>query len=213
MKKMMRHLYTIAAVSALLAVVDVMAQPFGSGRGAEALSPEAKQALTEALAGPDGEFAADALYSAILAKHGKVQPYLAIRDAERRHIQALKRQMQKYGMAVPEDKFAGKGVAPATLLEAAKQGVEAEEKNISMYDRYLAAVKDYPDLKRVFTNLQRASRDNHLPAFKAAATSTGTRNAPMKPTNMGHSPKCQSKDNCQENCQTKTCNGNGPTSK
>jgi hypothetical protein len=34
-------------------------------------------------------------------------------------------------------------------------------------------VKDYPDLARVFTNLRRASQENHLPAFKAAVENGG----------------------------------------
>ncbi len=166
-------LITIASFLALLATFSSSGQPFGQGRGAKVLSPEAKQALIETLAGPDGEFAAHALYSAILEKHGQVQPYAFIREAESRHIQALKRQFEKYGLPIPEDKFAGKVTAPATMLEAAKKGVASEEKNIAMYDRHLASVKAYPDLTRVFTNLQRASREGHLPAFKEAMKTAG----------------------------------------
>jgi hypothetical protein len=164
-------LLTVACT--LLAFSSTMGQPFGGRRTATTLTPEARQALVETLAGPEGEFAAHALYFAILKKHGDVQPYAAIRNAETRHIEALKRQLEKYGIVIPEDKFAGKGTAPKTLLEAARQGVEAEKKNIAMYDRYLATVKAYPDLTRVFTNLQRASREGHLPAFKAALDAGG----------------------------------------
>jgi hypothetical protein len=42
-----------------------------------------------------------------------------------------------------------------------------------MYDRLLARAADYPDLVRVLGNLQRASRDHHLPAFQAAAAGDG----------------------------------------
>lgn len=173
MKTNMKTVTMLTAACMLLACSFTMGQPFGGRRAATTLTPEARQAVIEALAGPEGEFAAHALYSAILKKHGDVQPYAAIRDAETRHIGALKRQLEKYGIAIPEDKFLGKGAAPTTLLEAAKQGVEAEKKNIAMYDSYLATVKNYPDLTRVFTNLQRASREGHLPAFKAALDAGG----------------------------------------
>ncbi len=64
--------------------------------------------------------------------------------------------------------------APETLLEAAQAGIDEEKRNIAMYDELLAVVSDYPDLVQVFTNLQAASADCHLPAFEAAAASDGT---------------------------------------
>lgn len=213
MKTILKSLSTLTAAFALLAASSATAQPHGPGRGAKALSPEAKQAVIEVLAGPEGEFAAYALYSAILTKHGDIQPYAAIREAEARHIQALKRQLEKYGIPIPEDKFAGKVVAPATLLKAAKQGVESEEKNVAMYDRHLAAVKDYPDLTRVFTNLQRASRDAHLPAFKAAVASTGTLAAPKLNAQMEQCQKGHGRGFCHEFCWAKGDRGKVKDSK
>lgn len=162
-----------AAAIAILTLTVLSAPAQQAGRPTTHLPPAVKQALVETLAGADGEFAAHALYSAVLKKFGDAQPYLNIREAETRHIQALKRQMEKYGMAIPEDKFAGKVTPPESLLLAAKEGVEAEIKNIALYDRYLTLVEAYPDITRVFTNLQRASRDAHLPAFEAAAASSG----------------------------------------
>lgn len=208
-----KSIATFTTVFALLAAISATAQPYGRGRAGKALTPEAKQAVIETLAGPEGEFAAHALYSAILKKHGDIQPYAAIREAEARHIQALKRQLEKYGITIPEDKFAGKAVAPATLLEAAKQGVESEEKNVAMYDRYLAAVKDYPDLTRVFTNLQRASRDAHLPAFRAAVDSAGKLATPKMQAQMGQCPQGHGKNFCQEFCWPQTSRVKEPASK
>jgi hypothetical protein len=208
-----KSLTQFAAVFALLAVISATAQPYGGGRRGKSLTPEAKQAVVEALAGPEGEYAAQALYSAIVGKNGDVQPYAAILEAETRHIQALKRQLEKYGIAVPEDKFAGKVTAPSTLVEAAKQGVESEEKNVAMYDRLLATVKDYPDLTRVFTNLQRASRDAHLPAFKAAVDSAGKLAAPKMQAQIGQCRQSHGKGFCQEFCWPQPGPGKGPASK
>jgi hypothetical protein len=213
MKTTQKSLTQFAAVFALLAIMSATAQPYGKGRSAKALTPEAKQAVVDALAGPEGEYAAHALYSAIVVKNGDVQPYAAILAAETRHIQALKRQLEKYGIAVPADKFAGKVTAPPTLVEAAKHGVESEEKNVAMYDRLLATVKDYPDLRRVFTNLQSASRDGHLPAFKAALDSAGKLAAPKMQAQMGQCRQGQGKGFCQEFCWPQPGQGKGPTSK
>jgi len=152
---------------ALLALIGLVPAPQFAAQGT--VNPAIKEALTEALAGPDGEYAAYAEYSAIIKKFGEVLPYVNIRGAEERHINALKGHFEMYGLPVPENKYLGKITVPASLVEAAKAGVVAEERNVAMYDRLLAKVKDNPDLQRVFTNLQSASRDHHLPAFKAAA--------------------------------------------
>ena len=171
----MKSLTTLATAFALLLTLSAMAQQAGGGRVSGGLTAEAKQALVETLAGPESEFATHALYSAILKKFGDVQPYANIREAETRHIQALKRQFGKYGIAIPEDKFAGKVTPPETLLQAAKDGIVAE-KNVALYDGYLSVVKNYPDLTMVFTNLRSASLQAHLPAFQAAAAFQGQLN-------------------------------------
>jgi hypothetical protein len=133
-----------------------------------------REALTEALAGPEGEYAAQEAYRVIIANHGEVLPYANIIRAEGRHIEALKSQFQKYGLPVPENTHFGKVAVPESLAEAARQGVASEKANVAMYDRLIDKVKAYPDVVAVFQNLQRASRENHLPAFEAAVQGGGT---------------------------------------
>jgi hypothetical protein len=162
-------LTSLAIMAATLLSLTAQAQRDRPGRGTGPLAPEAREALVEALAGPEGEYAAHALYSAIIAKFGTVQPYVRIREAESRHIAALERQLKRYGVPLPTNAFAGVVKAPASLLVAAEEGVLAEEKNVALYDRLLDRAKAHPDVTRVLGNLQRASRDKHLPAFKAAA--------------------------------------------
>ncbi len=173
MNTTMKSLTTFAAAFALLAAITATAQPYGRGRAAKALTPEARQALVESLAGPDGEYAAHAAYSAVIAKFGELQPYANIREAEARHIAALERQLEKYGVPLPANEYAGKVKAPDSPLAAAKDEVKAEERNVALYDRLFIKVKAYPDLTRVFTNLRRASQENHLPAFKSAVENGG----------------------------------------
>jgi len=124
--------------------------------------------LTTALMGESGEYAAYATYQAVIEKYGQVQPFVRILNAETRHIAALKTQMQKYGMTVPENPWKNVEV-PASLTDAALLGIEIEEDNAAMYEELLTHVASYPNLVQVFSNLQSASTDNHLPAFEAAA--------------------------------------------
>ena len=173
-----------AVVSALVVAtlaggVVGMAQGFGGGRwrdtsGDPSLPGEVAEALLEALVGPDGEYAAYALYSAVIDKHGPVQPYATIRDSEARHIVALQRQLDKYGIDYPtENPYLGRVEAPEDLQEAALAWVDGEIANIEMYDLFLEVVKDYPEITRVFANLRRASLESHLPAFQVAAERGG----------------------------------------
>ncbi len=145
----------------------------GTPNGTPPASAVANEALLQALAGPEGEYANLAEYSAMVEKFGQIQPYAAILRSEECHIAALKRHLELRGVAVPENSFLGIVTAPATFPEAAEAAISAEEKNVAMYDRLLEKVKDQPDLVQVFTHLQFASREHHLPAFKAAAEKGG----------------------------------------
>jgi hypothetical protein len=142
------------------------------------LDETAKAALISALAGPEGEYAARAEYAAIVAKFGPVQPYANILQAEHQHVAALQKQCAKFGVPVPADTYQGQVTAPETLLEAATAGVAAELLNVEMYDGLLAQVQNYPSLVQVFSNLQAASLNNHLPAFEAAVANGGTVTCP-----------------------------------
>jgi len=64
----------IVLAAALFVTLSLMASGGGAQGPAPAsttLKPEARQALLEALTGPEGEYAAFALYDAILARHGR----------------------------------------------------------------------------------------------------------------------------------------------
>lgn len=169
---------SIALLTLTTLVLPLLASAAGAGapgrRVTPVLSTEAREALIEALAGPEGEYAARATYEAILAKFGAVAPYANILQAEERHIAALQRQLSRYGVPIPDDVHRGQVQAPASLKDAAAAGVAAEEQNVAMFDALLVRVAAYPDLSRVFAQLQRVSREHHLPAFQAAVAGTGT---------------------------------------
>jgi hypothetical protein len=175
MKRTILTILSVLAISATLSLITLEAQAQRGGGGTTALDPVAKQALLTALAGPEGEYAARAEYTAILAKFGAgVQPYANILEAEKKHVAALQQQCQKFGVAIPPDPYMGNVTAPATLLEAAEIGVMAEILNVAMYDDLLTKVGNYSSLLQVFTNLRAASLNNHLPAFEAAVENGGS---------------------------------------
>ena len=119
--------------------------------------------LVEAI---NDEYMARAMYSRVIEKFGEVRPFVNIVEAESRHIQALLPLFRKYGIPVPADDWESRVEVPASVLEACKAGVQAEIANADMYERLLDASTQYRDVQVVLRQLQRASRENHLPAFQ-----------------------------------------------
>ncbi len=178
----------------------------GQGNGSScSMNSETSTALYEALVGSDGEYAAYAMYGAVIDKYGAVEPYVSIQKAEGKHIDALKRQMDKYGISYPPvNPYLGNVDAPESLEQAAAAWAEGEIANVAMYDDLLLASKDCDSVSRVFANLRRASESMHLPAFELAAQSGGTLSpAQMETLKAEHHNGSQSED-CQAEGQ-----GNG----
>jgi len=114
----------------------------------------------------DDEYKARATYRRVLEKFGNVRPFSHIVEAEQRHIDALLALFKSYGLSVPQDEWPSRIENPDTVLAACQAGVAAEIDNAGMYDRLIAASSDYLDIQNVLRNLQRASRESHLPAFQ-----------------------------------------------
>ena len=119
-------------------------------------------ALDEAL---DDEYRAWATYDQVIADFGEVQPFSNIREAEARHIEALRALFLRNGLAMPANPWPGRVTRYASLREACEAGVAAEIENGALYERLLASTQR-PDILTVFRNLQQASQQRHLPAFQ-----------------------------------------------
>lgn len=135
------------------------------------MSETIRNVLTEAI---NDEYKARATYRHVINKFGEIRPFINIIDAESRHINALLPLFDKYGIEVPEDDWASHTEAPHSILEACQVGVEAEIENGEMYDRLLSLTMDYPDIHDVLIQLQRASIENHLPAFQRCVERGGS---------------------------------------
>lgn len=126
-------------------------------------APDLRTVLLDAL---EDERKAEATYEAVIATFGPVRPFINIVEAEQRHAAALEWQMHRLGMAIPENPWqAGKIAPPVSLADACTMAIEAEIENIALYDRLIPQIADLT-VRQVFQNLQDASRNNHLPAFR-----------------------------------------------
>lgn len=128
------------------------------------MQPDEKtiEALREAL---DEEYRSQAAYRSVIDAFGPVRPFINIVEAEERHANALINLFAFFGVAPPEDKWAGRVPAPPTLLEACRAAVKGEIENAAMYDRLLGQISD-PRAREVMRRLQTASQERHLPAFQ-----------------------------------------------
>jgi hypothetical protein len=123
-------------------------------------------ALQEAL---DDEYRAWATYDQVIADFGDARPFSNIRDAEGRHIEALRRLFDRYGLDVPVNPWPGRVARYASLQEACEAGVAAEIENGELYERLLGSTQR-SDILEVFGNLQEASQQRHLEAFRRCAS-------------------------------------------
>ena len=148
------------------------AGPYGSGFFAglpPAYDGELPEEVIEMMAaGWMDEQNAYAIYGAVIAQFGEVNPFANIQDAEAQHIAAWEFLFDRYEIAVPELPVFE---APtfASVPEACQAAADAEVANFGLYDEMLSAFEDYPDLYQVTLALRNASEFNHLPAFEQCA--------------------------------------------
>jgi hypothetical protein len=111
------------------------------------------------------EYGAQHLYATVLEDYPGAMPFAAIVESEARHVEALqmlfaRRQKEPPAwVPVPFPAF-------PSLSEACAAGVAAETADAKFYTSYLRRTDLPQDVRNVFTNLQAASLENHLPAFE-----------------------------------------------
>ena len=128
-----------------------------------------QQALRDAL---DDEYKAWATYDQVIRDLGEDRRFVHIRDAESRHITALRALFERYGLAIPTNTWPGRAPQFQTLREACEGGVEAEIANAALYDRLMRSTHR-SDILAVFEYLQRASQERHLQVFRRCAARFG----------------------------------------
>ena len=132
----------------------------GTGYALTPLTDEEAAGLIRAI---EEEYTARALYESVMDDFGSVIPFAGIANSEAAHANALIRQAQKYGLDIPE--YTSMDTSFASLEEACQAGVDAEIADAALYDE-LMAFTTHADLINVYTNLQSASLNSHLPEFE-----------------------------------------------
>lgn len=130
------------------------------------LNEAEEQALRDAL---DDEYRAWATYDQVVRDFGPERPFINIREAEARHIEALRTLFERYELEIPENSWPERVPQFASIREACEAGVQAEIDNASLYERLMRST-GREDILMVFENLQRASEQHHLPAFRRCTT-------------------------------------------
>lgn len=135
----------------------------------ETLSETEQADLTAAL---EDEYQSRAIYAQVISDFGDVRPFSNIVEAEGRHAGALINIFERYGVTVPPDTWPERAPRFASLREACEAAVTGEIANAELYDRVLAGT-EREDILRVYRNLQEASQERHLPAFRRCAEREG----------------------------------------
>lgn len=128
-----------------------------------------KNMILEAL---NDEYKARAFYRLVIKTFGPVRPFINIVEAEHTHARAVEALCARYGIPLPADDWDTKLEPPASILEACRAGVEGEQENIAMYDRFLRETEE-SEVRGLFQRLQARSRDAHLPAFERCVARDG----------------------------------------
>jgi hypothetical protein len=120
--------------------------------------------LVEAL---QEEHKAETVYRRVLADFGPVAPFAFIAEAEAQHVEAIAGLFERRGWATPESVWTPDNVpAFASIAAACAGGVATEIEDGALYERYLSRDDLPSDVVNVFTHLQAASLESHLPAFE-----------------------------------------------
>ncbi|MEA5059898.1 hypothetical protein SDC9_180988 [bioreactor metagenome] len=160
-KKLLALGMAIIITSAVSVTAFAVETNFGSAAVEEKKTYTLSEMLTYAI---QDEYLAYAEYEKIISSFAVQRPFTNIMKAETTHIALLEPLFTEYGIALPKNTAEDHVVVPATLLDAYKAGVEAEIKNIAMYEVFLK--QNLPeDVRAVFTSLQNAS-EKHLTAFE-----------------------------------------------
>jgi hypothetical protein len=120
------------------------------------------------IAALDDEYEAHATYAQVIEDFGDVRPFTNIIGAEARHADALVKLFHRYGVPVPANTWPGRVPRYETLQQACEAAVAAEIDNGELYDRLLAGTAR-SDVLAVYRNLQAASQERHLVAFRRCA--------------------------------------------
>jgi len=132
------------------------------------VGPDPADIVTVLVTAVQEEHKAEMLYRSVLATFGPdTVPFALIVEAEANHVDAIEALFTRRQLTPPPSTWSPASFEPfATVALACAAGVEAETEDAAFYTPYLQRDDLPQDVRNVLTNLQRASLENHLPAFE-----------------------------------------------
>jgi len=118
------------------------------------------------------EYLAMATYEQVNRDFNNPRPFVNIVEAEARHAARLKSLFALHQIPVPDNPWAGNVTKFTSLAEACRAGVQGEIANRDLYEKLFKSTAR-EDILIVYRALQRASEENHLPAFERCGTGGG----------------------------------------
>lgn len=171
---------TVLGITSIGGLAAASTSGFGSTGASAQSSYTLQDMLTYAI---QDEYLAQAEYQEIIDSLDAGRPFTNIIKAEQQHINQLQPLFTAYDLEVPTNNAADYTNVPASLLEAFQAGVDAEVKNIAMYESFLK--QELPqDVRTVFENLRDAS-EQHLKAFQRNVQADGNAAVPNKVLRQG----------------------------
>lgn len=113
------------------------------------------------------EYATRAFYLKVIEAFGKQPPFSQIVESEARHIAALTRLCERFGVPRPLDPFPTESSVAPTWRMNLERAILDEVETVQLYNRLLPFAQD-ATVVRTFLSLQAAARNSHLPAFQRA---------------------------------------------
>jgi hypothetical protein len=138
----------------------------GDGTCVVGTDPEDLEALLiEAL---QEEYLAETTYRRVVADFGPVAPFARIAESEAQHVLALLGLFERRALEAPASVWTPENVSTFPSIPTACAGAVATEiEDGALYEGYLSRDDLPSDVVNVFTHLQAASLENHLPAFQS----------------------------------------------
>ncbi|HRJ88885.1 MAG TPA: hypothetical protein PLN05_08110 [Pyrinomonadaceae bacterium] len=143
-----------------------------------------KEEINGLLLALNDEYLATATYQQVNKDLGDPRPFSNIVRAEIRHAEMLKEIFTKYGVPIPDNPWQGNVPRFASVADACKAGIDGEILNRDLYTRLFRST-ERKDIIETYRYLQRASEENHLPAFERCGGGKGQGTGPGRGNGMG----------------------------
>jgi hypothetical protein len=129
-----------------------------------------------------------AMYDRMLHAFRPTRPIERIRDVQAFHIRVLECLHSRYGVLLPKDGCHMQTARPTDASAACATAIKAEKEQLVLFRGLLQSAHD-ADVLAQLRNLERASRDGHLPKLQVWARQLAERRRKPAGTRLPHAKR------------------------